>query len=58
MPSTAQRRLVVDPAPLDPDDGRSAGARPWRAAINLHSFAGEEFEANTAQNYHGVEDPA
>ena len=40
------------------DDGMEVGARPERAATNQHSFAEDDFEVDTARNYHGADDPA
>ena len=39
-------------------EGRDDDAPPRSFAINQHSFADEDFEVDTARNYHGVDDPA
>jgi hypothetical protein len=45
--------------PADVAGPRSAGDDSRRAGVmNQHSFEDEEFEVDTAQNYHGVEDSA
>ena len=40
------------------DGGMDVSTRPERAVTNQHSFAEDDFEVDTARNYHGVDDPA
>ena len=46
-----------DAGPSGRVEESDAVTRPRSAAINQHSFADEEFEVDSAQNYHGVDDP-
>ena len=43
--------------PVGGDDGSDFGTRPRQTVTNQHSFADEEFEVDSAQNYHGAVDP-
>ena len=39
-------------------EGRDDDVPPRSVSTNQHSFAYEDFEVDTARNYHGVDDPA
>ena len=47
-----------DAGPAGRERAGDGGNRSRLGMTNQHSFADEEFEVDTAQNYHGADDPA